>query len=77
MRGAVLHGLFEGLPTHLNPVTERKLRRSYGIKVSSLFDPEKHPQNLKYFNEIDDTARCITMHWFAKKVETLKLLPLG
>jgi hypothetical protein len=75
MRGAVLHGFFQGLPS-LDPVKQRVMRLNYGVELSVLFNSNRHPLHLKYFRETDGTHRCDVMQWYAKKVLVVYLIQL-
>jgi hypothetical protein len=67
MRGAVLHGLVRGLPD-LDPLEDIVMRRSYGMELSEVFDPTKHPHYRQYRDETDGKLRCRVMYWFVKQV---------
>lgn len=67
MRGAVLHGLFQGVP-YMDPVEQRVMRRSYGTELAVIFDPRTHPYHRKLVDDNDGHFRCKEMKWYAKKV---------
>jgi hypothetical protein len=68
MRGAVLHGL------GLNLITERTMRRSYGIVTQPDFVSGVHNERRKIMSPIDGSIRCRdVMRWFATKVSTTKM----
>jgi hypothetical protein len=71
MRGAVLHGLFHGIPDMHHPVEQRVMRRNYGTELAVIFDPSTHPENWKFLDVNDGNFRCKEMKWFAKKVRSL------
>jgi len=62
MRGAVLYKL------GLDLVTDRVMRRSYGIATNVPFRRGHHPESARYL-DIDGTMRCRdVMHWYVHKV---------
>ena len=65
VRGAVLYGLNSGI------VRERMLRRHYGIPTSILWNPEKHPIERRWKDELDGTWRIDVMKWYVAKVNFL------
>lgn len=64
VRGAVLYGLNSGI------VRERILRRHYGIPTSVVWDPEKHPIERRWKDDLDGTWRVDVMKWYVSKVFT-------
>jgi hypothetical protein len=63
MRGAVLHGL------DLDIVERRIMRHNYGTELAHIFDPNTHPDHLKFRDEVDGSLRCKVLKWYAKKAD--------
>jgi sugar (pentulose or hexulose) kinase len=75
VQGAVLKGLANNDPT-MGPlaVRARKARRSYGVILNTPYNSERHAhlEHLKHWDPASGCHRVPVMHWFIKRVSSVK-----
>lgn len=62
MKGAVLYRL------GMNWIKERKMRRNYGIEISTDFTPGVHPESSRYTDASGRDLTRVGLEWVAYKV---------